>query len=60
MFYILMGVFDWMGLQTNLQKTVSMECQTCNIFGKHSYATYKHSMAGEVPYYWILQRQRIW
>ena len=43
----LTGLFDWVGLQTNIRKTVGMVCWPCWEAGVRAYEAYKHRMAGE-------------
>ena len=38
-FDILIGIFEWVVLQTNMGKTDGMVCQTFHIYGQHYDAT---------------------
>ena len=42
--YILIGPFDWLVLQTNVQKKLVLVCQSCCINGRHTYKAYKWSI----------------
>ena len=47
----LVGLFDRVGLQTNIGKTVSMVCRPCQAAGKQLEAAYGRNMTGERPAY---------
>ena len=40
-------MFDWIGLHTNIGKTVIMEFQPCHKIGGHSVEPYGLSMTGD-------------
>ena len=46
-FDTLTGMFDWVGLQTNIRKTVCMVCRPCQAAGVRAYEAYTQRMAGE-------------
>ena len=48
-FDVLTGLFDWIGLQTNARKMVSMECQTCHAPVHMSLAAYEWQEMGTGP-----------
>ena len=56
-FDTLVGLFDWVGLQTNFNKTVRMVYRPCQASGTHSEAACKRQMAGEGISY--RERQRV-
>ena len=43
----LMGMFDQMGLRTNMGKTVGIICQTCCTVRTHLDVVYKNTITGE-------------
>ena len=51
MFETMMGVFDWVGLRTNVQKTVGMVLQLCRAVGVCTDEAYKRRMMGEGQIY---------
>ena len=55
---VLTGLFDRVGLQTNVSNMVGMVCQPCYIFGIHLEAAYTRRMMGVCPYFWEWQRER--
>ena len=52
------GLFECVGLLTNVGKTVSMVCRPCLATGNQSEAAYGQKMTGEGPTYW--ERQKEW
>ena len=46
-FDMLMGIFNHVGLKTNVCKTVGMVCQPCRAVGVRAKEAYKHRMMGE-------------
>ena len=48
-FNALVNLFEQVGLQTNVGKTVSMVCRPCQAAGNQSDAAYKRKMTGEGP-----------
>ena len=46
-FYTLMGLFDRVGLRTNIRKTVGMACQPCRAARVQADEAYKRKMTGE-------------
>ena len=46
---VLTGLFDRVGLQTNIEKMVVRMCQPCYIVGGHSEASYMCKMTDVVP-----------
>ena len=55
---VLTEMFDRVGLQTNVNKTVGMVCQTCYMAGGHSGAAYGRRMMEVGTSFW--ERQREW
>ena len=53
----LAGLFYWGGLQTNLNKTVGMVCQPCNIFGRHLDMTYMRQITRVGSSFWEWQHE---
>ena len=49
-FITLVGLFDRVGLRTNVRKTVGMVCRPCQAAGTQSEVVYGRRMMGEVPY----------
>ena len=45
-FIVLAVLFDWVGLRTNIQKMVSMDCQTCQTLDRMSVVAYEKLMTG--------------
>ena len=45
-FDTLTGLFDWVGLRTNVRKTVGMVCRPCRVAGVRSDKAYTWWMAG--------------
>ena len=45
-FSTLVGLFDWMGMSTNIGKTVGMICRPCQAVGTQSEATYERRITG--------------
>ena len=50
-FNTLVGLFDHVGLHTNVSKTVSMTCRPCPMSGNQSEVAYGRKMTGEGPTY---------
>ena len=50
-FNTLVGLFDRVGLRTNVGKTVGMICRPCQLAGNQSEAAYGIRITGEVPIY---------
>ena len=50
-FNALVGLFERVGLHTNMGKTVSMKCRPCPEAGNQSEVAYRRKMTGEVPTY---------
>ena len=46
-FDVLIGIFERVGIRTNVAKTVEMVCQPGPISGQHSSAAYEWRMTGE-------------
>ena len=53
------GLFDRVGLQTNVKKTVGMVCQLCYIVDGHSEVTYTRNMTGMGPFLGEWQQERV-
>ena len=58
-FNALVGLFERVGLQTNVGKTVSMVCRPCPAAGNQSEAAYGRMMTGEGPTYQERQKERV-
>ena len=58
--YLLMGLFDRSGLQTNVKKTVGMVCNPYSIVSLHSELAYMRQMMGMSPSFWEWQRDIVW
>ena len=58
-FSTLAGLFDRVGLKTNVDKTVGMVCCTCQAAGTQSKAEYRRSITRAGPSYQERQRGRI-
>ena len=58
-FSTLVGLFDRVGLRTNIGKTSVMVCFLCQAEGNQSEVTYKRRMKGEGPYYREWQKGRV-
>ena len=46
----MVGLFDKVGLRTNVRKTVNMVCCTCQAVGTQSEVPYGQQMTGEGSY----------
>ena len=57
--YVLTGMLDRMGLQTNVNKTVGMRCQPCYIADGHLEAAYEWQMTGVGPSFRERQQERV-
>ena len=55
----LVGLFDRVGMQTNVGKTVSMTCIPCPEAGNQSEVAYGRKMTGEVLTYLERKRERV-
>ena len=55
-FSTLVGLFDRVGLKTNIRNIVGMVCRMCQATGKKSEAAYGRRMTGAGPSYWKRQR----
>ena len=58
-FSTLVGLFDMMGLKTNVGKTVGMFCRPFQAAGTQSKAACRRKMTGEGPLYWERQQGRV-
>ena len=58
-FYALVGLFEQVGLRTNVGKTVSMVCRLCQAAGTQSEEAYGRKMTGEGPTYRERQKERV-
>ena len=59
MFNMLTGIFNQVGLQTNVQKNVGIVRQPCQEFRVRADKAYKHQMAGEGRSYQYRQQERV-
>ena len=55
----LVGLFDRVGLRTNVGKTVGMVCRPCQAAGNQSEAVYGRRITGEGPTYRERQKGRV-
>ena len=58
-FSTLVGIFDWVGLWTNVRKTYRMVYRPCQAAGTQTEAAYERQTKGEVPSYREQQRGRV-
>ena len=58
-FSTLVGLFDRVGLRTNVGKTFVMVCFLCQTEGNQSEVTYKRQIKGESPSYQVWQKGRV-
>ena len=58
-FNILVGLFDRVGLRTNVVKTVGMVCRPCQAAENRSEAAYGSRITGEGPTYRALLKGRV-
>ena len=58
-FNALVGLFERVGLCTNVGKTVSMTCRLCPAEGNKSEVAYGRKMTGEGPTYHKRQKERV-
>ena len=58
-FSTLVGLFNRVGMYTNVGKTVSMVCCPCQAAGNQSEVTYRRGMKGESPSYQERQKGRV-
>ena len=56
---MLNGLFDRVGLHTNINKMVEMVCQPYKIVGRHSVVAYTRQMTGVGPYFQEIQQERV-
>ena len=56
---VLSGLFKWVGLRTNINKTKCMSCMPGHISNWMSTAAYKHHMEGTSLSHWECQRHRV-
>ena len=56
-FHILIEIFKWVGLRTNVRKTVIVEFQPCRAIGGHSTEDDGLRMTGEGRTHWVRLRQ---
>ena len=57
---VLMGLFNWVFIQTNIYRTVGMVLQRCYIVGRHLEMAYTWRMTGLGPSFWESQKERVW
>ena len=58
-FNAIVGLFERVGLRTNVGKTVSMTCRPCPAAGNQSEVAYGRKMTGEGPTYCEIQKERV-
>ena len=58
-FEIIIGIFEWVGIRTNVEKTMDMVCQTGNISGRHSNTDYGRRMTGKGDHHHVKQCRRL-
>ena len=58
-FNALVGLFERVGLHTNVGKTVSMKCRPCPAAGNQSEVVYGRKITGEGPMYRERQKERV-
>ena len=58
-FNVLVGLFERVGLHTNVGKTVGMTCRTCPAAGNQPEVAYGHKITGEGPTYGKRQKKRV-
>ena len=58
-FDVLVGLFEWVGLRTNVGKTFSMVFRTCQVAETQSIAAYRRKMTGEGPTNQDRQKERV-
>ena len=58
-FNSLVGLFECVGLCTNVGKMVIMTCRPCPAAGNQSEEAYIRKMTGEGPTYWERQKERV-
>ena len=58
-FNALVGLFDRVGLHTNVEKTVGMVCHPCQAAGNITQAAYRRRCTGEGKSYRERQRDRV-
>ena len=58
-FNALVGLFECVGLRTNVGKTISMTCRPCPEAGNQSEEAYGRKMTGEGPTYRERQKERV-
>ena len=58
-FNALVGLFECVGIRTNVGKMVSMTCRSCPASGKKLEKAYRRKITGEGPTYWERQKERV-
>ena len=58
-FDTLVSLFERVGLQTNVRKTVTMVCRPCQAAGTKLVAAYREKMTGEVSNYQERQKEQV-
>ena len=58
-FIVLTGIFNWVGLRKNRQKTVSMDCQPCHLPGRMTVEAYERQTTGTEPTFRERWRRRV-
>ena len=58
-FNFLVGLFERVGLRTNVGKMVSMTCRPCPMAGNQLEEAYGRKMTGGVAKYWERQKERV-
>ena len=59
MLNILIEMFDWVGIHTNMGKAASMACQTCCAIEAHSMEANVPRITGEGLSHWNIPYQRV-
>ena len=54
---MLNGIFDRVGLHTNINKMVEMVCQPCIMVGRHPVVVYTRRMTGVGTYFQEIQKE---
>ena len=57
---VLTGLFDRVGLNKNVNKTIEMVCQPCHFVVRHSEVAYMRRMTGVVPSFQERQQEIVW
>ena len=58
-FDVLTGLFNWVGLRSNMLKTVGMVCQPCHAPGGVLEEAYTRRVTGKGPTFQEIQRRRV-